>query len=338
MRISSPPHVFLKCVILIFSFLIFISGCGKKGADPEEIQVNPNLKFLTAGYPIDHFDGNYSTEFPTWSLDGSKIYFLNVIGFWQYAAYEKRQIWSIDTAGINSSLLFEGPFVGLNLSPDGSKLVTNINRETLISYPGGTPLLIDINSGEMDTLEVDSSLLSLYLEFTPSGDSLIYFATFLDSLRGNIYTNYYWGAFYAFDLIERTNHMLFMENPALVAGMAITPDGRQIIAAGKIRNLDGGGERELQNVGVWPTVSASGDTIISGFGPWLLRSTSVVMTDLTSESKLKELFLFKGEQYVYAEFRLSPNGCQLIICSTHLLQEGTGMDFGHHVLYILTEL
>ncbi len=338
MRILSHPRPF---TILIGCLLALIPcACSEKGTEPKE-QMNPYLKFLTHGHPIDGFDSNLSTEFPVWSLDGSKIYYLNVAGFWQYGyTYSKKQIWEIDTSGVNTSLLFEGNFICLNISPDGTTLATNIDRSTVTGFPGGTPALIDLATGAIDTLVIDTALRSLYLEFTPSGDSLMYYATFLDSLHGNWMTQYYWGAFYAYDLIDRTHHQLFLEDPSLVAGFAITRDGKQIIAAGRIRNIDGSEARPLLNVGVWPTLSASGDTIVSGFGPWLLRSTTVAVTDLVTESKLKNIWLLNGGQYVYvyAEFRLSPDGKQLALCQTLLLPGGSGLDFSIHYLYLLTKL
>jgi hypothetical protein len=249
---------------------------------------------------------------------------------------DTKQIREISVTGGESKVLFEGPYLFLALSPDGSTFATNL--QNTVGIIGGRPLLIDIATGNVDSLPIDTSLKSLFLEFIPSGDSLVFYAYYKDSVDGNYQTNYYWGAFYAFDLNTRTNHQLFTENPLLVAGMAITPDGKKIVTAGKIRNIDGTGVKEVTNVGIWQTLSPSGDTVVGGFGLTVLRSTYVVEAYLPSDSLMQKLWLIETERnsYVYSEFSLSPDGQILALCIASRLSGGSGHDYGRNAIYLLT--
>jgi hypothetical protein len=323
----------IACLHLLFS------GCGDKPVEPK-VKMNPNLKFLTRGHDIYIFEGQSSAEFPNWSPDGSKIYYLNVIGIWQGGfTYEVKQIRQIDTSGTNDVVLFEGNYIYLTLSPDCTTFATDIYEQISHAFPGGRPVLIDIATGTIDTLDIDTSLRVGPLEFTPSGDSLIYYAMYIDSVNGSALTYYYWGAFYAYDLSTDSSHFLFTENPFLVSGLAITPDGKKIVTAGTIRSIDNPSDvKELHNVGIWQTLSPSGDSVIGGFGDSPVRATYVSLTHLDSDSLIKNLWLIETETptYVYSEFRFSPDGRSLALCIAGILSEGSGNDYSHNAIYLLT--
>jgi Tol biopolymer transport system component len=328
-------------LILLLSAVIGIIGCSDddKPTKSDGEKLDPHVKEVVRGSTVDPLlPGTASVDFPNWSPDGSRIYYMNIGGNWQDEyTYPRKEIRVVDTSGTNSELLFEGPYLFLTLSPDGSKFATNIERLIYGGFWGGHPVLIDIASGQIDPLPVDTSLQCSMAAFTPSGDSLIFYATYQDTINGNTRTNYYWGSFYAFDIKTRQVHKLFPENPFYVAGLDITPDGRRIISAGQSRLMDGTGAIGFINVGIWQSLSPSGDSVIGAFGltPW--RGTYVALTELATDTRLKKMYpITPVDQFVFFEFQYSPDGKRVAFCASVRLSEGSGFDFGLSRIFILT--
>jgi len=298
--------------ILVSSIVLLLALLFLACSNPTEPEAtdNPYLRRLAVGEPYDGFPHGGSVNFPVWSPDGSSIYYLNILGIWSEGILrQNKQIRKIDASGGESEVVMEGNFIYLAISPDGSKLASNIdNGGRAIPLGRGKPVIIDIASKTVDTLDIDAPLESGPVRFSITGDSLFFYAFYIDSIKGSWISSYYWGAFFVYDLNNGTCTKLFEENPYLVAGFDITPDGQKIVASGKIRNIDGSDEQQLTNVGIWQTISPDGNYVVGGFGRELFRGNYVSLTYLPDDSLIRNLDLFADPAALYGEFSFSPDG------------------------------
>ncbi len=329
----------IVCESVFLLAVLTLAACGDGPTDPDDFILNPNLRMLTFGVPLEGMDEKFleSAEFPVWSPDGSKIYFLNVIGNWQEEFLNPGgEIRINDADGGPSTVLFTGDYLFLSVSPDGSRLLTTIEERVFPGYHGGQLAMLDIASRAVDTLPIPDSLRASSAEFTPSGDSIIFFATFVDTINQSPRLPPYWGGYFLFDLSTRTTKFLYDQEPYLVSGLAITPDGQNFISAGKKWRTDGAGVTELSNVGIWPSLSPSGDTLLSAVGFSPLKGTTVNLTNLPSDSAFAKLVLLKQGAF-YSEFSFSPDGTRIAFMATSGLPEG-GLNFGRSGIYVLDKL
>lgn len=335
--------------------VLTLAACGDGPTKPKDFILNPNLRLLTGGVPLQGMEEKFleSAEFPVWSPDGSKIYFLNVIGNWQEGSTDPgKEIRMIDAEGGPSTVLFADNYMFLSISPDGSKFLTTIEEPPFPGYHGGQLAMLDIASRSVDTLPIPDSLRASSAEFTPSGDSIIFFATFVDTINQSPRLPPYWGGYFLFDLSTRTTKFMYDQEPFLVSGLAVTPDGQNFISVGKMWRTDGSGMTELSNVGIWPSLSPSGDTVLSAVGFSPLKGPTVNLTDLPRDSGIADLVLLQ-EGAFYSEFRFSPDGTRIALVATFQLPQ-PGKEriepvfvfrmpaglffFGRSAIYVLDEL
>lgn len=319
-------------LILLVMVLPFLS-CGK-GTDPEPPEQwpqNPNLELLTKP----HDPGGerfWECVSPVWSPDGSRIYYIESRGEWSEDYYHKGDIWVIDNDGGNAESIIRGEYVHLAISPSGDKVATVI-REYTYGFPGGTLVVIDLNSVTEDTVPMpNTSAFVADVEFMPTGDQLVYYAMY-----GSGHSDPDDG-FYLYDFADSTTTLLFNEEwTAGFGGFDISPDGEEIVTVNKIRRLDGSGERVLQVGGVWPEFSPDGEKIISvsGIGSYLLGGPFEHLVDAVSGELISELDLQTHELSTSAFFAWSSDGGRIVFASKPWGGDNQRGDFE---LWILNEV
>lgn len=309
----------------LIALLLICWGCSDKVIDggPDQVPEYTNLQLVAKGVPFTYHDDGPSANFPLWAPDGKTVYFMNILGnWWEEYTYKRKQIRRITEIGGESEVLFEDNYLFLTLSDDGTTFASTIDNSVGRTYPGGNPLvLIDIASGAVDTLVFDTSIrCSTPPRLSPSGDSLFFYGTYVDSTDGTYETGWLWGSFFVYDLSSGTYEKLFDENPYLVAGFDLYNGGSQIISAGKIRNLDGTVVVNLKNVGMWQRIAPDGQSIVGAFGYDFQHGNRVNLVKVPDDRLLDSLDL--NDELIYSEFDISPDGLRILMSVSFQLPLG----------------
>jgi Tol biopolymer transport system component len=289
----------------IFLLAFFILSCGKKPTKPK-FKRNPNLTFLTSVHVPEGDINIWECAFPVWAPDGSRIYYLETRDAWFVPeTYRKGDIWAIDLDGENSEKIKSGDYVYLSISPAGDKLAAII-RQYKYTSPGGTPVLIDINTLEEDTIPLpDTNAYVMGVEFAEQGRKLIYYAVFgPESIDG----------FFSFDLKDSTTTWLFDEEWEDYVGFDVYQD--QIVSSNKIRKMDGSIVREVGG-GVWPEFSPDGKRIasVTGYGAYLWGGNLMYLEDAEAGSVITRLDVQTHELSTAAFPFWSPDGQKIVFAS-----------------------
>jgi hypothetical protein len=298
----------LLCLVLVALGLLLLDCNKSTKPEPPGWERNPDLSFLTKTHsPPDAM--YWECSFPVWSPDGNKIYYIESRAeWWEPSLGHKGNIWVIDPDGENAEMIKEGDYLYLSISPDGQRLVTMI-RNYKHSYPGGTLVLIDINTLEQDTIPMpDTGAFVFGAEFTPFEDKLIYYAVFgYDSPTPE--------GFYCFDFKDSSTTLLFKDEWTSYGGFDL--NGDEIVTINKIRKLDGSGERTLIRSGVWPEFSPDGKKIlsVSGYGVYLFGGNLMHMVCAEAGTLIEDLDVQTHELSTAAFPFWSPDGNKIIFSS-----------------------
>lgn len=317
-------------IILIPACLI-LAGCSKSTKpEPPGWERNPSLTLLTrAHFPPD--DRCWECSFPVWSPNEDKIYYIESRGEWWefFGGGHKGNIWVIDTNGENAHKITEGDYLYLTISPDGNKLATLI-RNYKYSYPGGTLVLIDLNTLKQYRVTMpDTGAFVFGAEFTPQGDKIVYYAVFG-------YQSPTPEAYYSFNFKDSTTSLLFAEDWSKFGGFDLYGD--EIATVNKIRKLDGSGEKDLMIAGVWPELSPDGERLLSvgGFGSaYRIGGNMMHLVDAKIGTLITDLDVQTYELSTVAFPYWSPDGKKIVFASKPWGGDNQRADFH---LWILNEV